>query len=227
MKKTFYTEVAYVLGIILIAFGTALSELASFGMSMIVAPAYVIHLALSEYLPFFSFGMAEYSFQAILIIGVMIVLRRFRVSYLFSFVTAVIYGTVLDGFIFICSPFETNNMVIRILYFAVGMIICTAGVAMHFKTYISPEAYELAVKEISAAKGIATHKFKTAYDIASCLLAVIMSIVFLGFGDFRGIGIGTFVSAVINGTLIGISSKILETHFEFKDGLKMRSLFEK
>lgn len=227
MKKTFYTELAYVLGILFLAFGTVLSEIASFGMSMVVAPAYVIHLAVSEYLPFFTFGMAEYSLQAVLIIGLMIVLRRFRISYLFSFVTAVIYGNVLDGFIYLCSPLATDNMVLRILYYTVGMILCCIGVAMHFKTYISPEAYELTVKEISSAKGIKTHKFKTAYDITSCLVAFILSIVFLGFGDFRGIGIGTLVSALTNGTVIGITSKLMEDRFEFKDGLKLRKIFEK
>ena len=62
MKKTvFYTEAAYLLGIVLLAFGTSLMELADFGMSMIVAPAYLLHLKLSQILPFFSFGMAEYT----------------------------------------------------------------------------------------------------------------------------------------------------------------------
>ena len=44
MKRTFYTEGAYVIGIISLAFGTALMEKADFGMSMVVAPAYLIYL---------------------------------------------------------------------------------------------------------------------------------------------------------------------------------------
>lgn len=227
MKRIFYTEAAYVLGILFLAIGTALSELAGFGMSMIVAPAYILHLALSEALPFFSFGMAEYTLQAVLIIGVAVYLRRFRISYLFSFVTAVVYGLVLDGMIYLMSPLSTESIILRIVLFIFGMVSCSMGVALHFKTYISPEAYELLVKEISAAKCIKTHKFKTAYDIVSCLVAVIMSFVFFGFGVFRGIGIGTIVTALINGTLIGIISKFAESRFEFKDGLKMRKIFEK
>ena len=96
MKRTFYTEAAYVIGIISLAFGTALMEKADFGMSMVVAPAYLIYLKVSEYLDWFSFGMAEYCFQAFLIIVLAIVLRRFKRKYLFSFITAFIYGNVLD-----------------------------------------------------------------------------------------------------------------------------------
>lgn len=43
MKKTFYTEWAYVAGLLLIAAGVVLMEKADFGMSMIVAPAYLLH----------------------------------------------------------------------------------------------------------------------------------------------------------------------------------------
>ena len=52
---------------------------------------------------FVTFGMAEYCLQAVLLLA-MCLLLRFRVSYLFSFVTAVVYGFVL------------------------GMLFCAAGV---------------------------------------------------------------------------------------------------
>lgn len=93
MKKTFYTEAAYVIGLITLALGTAFMERADFGMSMVVAPAYLIYLKVSGFLSWFSFGMAEYCFQAFLIIVLTIVLRRFKRKYLFSFITALIYGS--------------------------------------------------------------------------------------------------------------------------------------
>lgn len=90
MKRTFYTEMAYIIGIVTLAFGTALMERADFGMSMVVAPAYLIYLKISDYLNWFSFGMAEYCFQAFLIIVLVIILRGFKRKYLFSFITAFI-----------------------------------------------------------------------------------------------------------------------------------------
>ena len=83
MKRTFYTEMAYIIGIVTLAFGTALMERADFGMSMVVAPAYLIYLKISDYLNWFSFGMAEYCFQAFLIIVLVIILRGFKRKYLF------------------------------------------------------------------------------------------------------------------------------------------------
>ena len=88
-KKGFYTELAYLFGLVILAAGTALMERANFGMSMVVAPAYLLHLKLSRALPFFSFGMAEYLFQGLLLLVMVALLRSFRITYLFSFATAV------------------------------------------------------------------------------------------------------------------------------------------
>lgn len=225
-KKTFYTELAYVVGIITLAIGTALMEKASFGMSMVVAPAYIIHLKVSEFLPFFSFGMAEYTLQAVLLVLMMIFLRRFKLSYLFSFVTAVIYGFTLDGAIALASFIPADSMVLRIFYFVVGMLICSVGVSMFFHTYISPEAYELFVKELSAKFGISITRFKTGYDCVSCLISIIMSFAFFGLWHFEGIKLGTVICAIFNGYTIGLCSKFFEKSFEFKDGLKLKKLFK-
>lgn len=100
-KKVFYTEIAYVWGLVLLAFGTALMERADFGMSMVVAPAYLAYLKISQFAGWFTFGMAEYCFQAILLVLMSVLLRRFKSMYLFSFCTAVLYGVVLDFCIWI------------------------------------------------------------------------------------------------------------------------------
>ena len=88
MKKKFSTELAYILGIVTLSFGVAFMEKADFGVSMVIAPAYVLYRAISPHLPFFTFGMAEYCFQGLLLLVLMLLLRRFRLSFLFSFVTA-------------------------------------------------------------------------------------------------------------------------------------------
>ena len=43
MKKKFSNELAYLLGNIFVAIGVALMERADFGVSMVVAPAYLIY----------------------------------------------------------------------------------------------------------------------------------------------------------------------------------------
>ena len=96
-KRVCFTELAYALGLVILDLGTALMERANFGMSMVVAPAYLLHLKISQFWPVFSFGMAEYVFQAFLLILLSLVMGRFKKGYLFSFVTAVLYGLILDA----------------------------------------------------------------------------------------------------------------------------------
>ena len=120
-KPVFYTELAYIFGIVALAIGVAFMERADFGMSMVVAPAYLLHLKISEYLPFFSFGMAEYTLQLFLIIALMIIVRKFRLSYLFSFVTAVLYGFILDGCIFLVSFIPDGGIIARVAFFVGGV----------------------------------------------------------------------------------------------------------
>ncbi len=225
-KPIFYTELSYLLGLAIMAFGAAFTELAGFGMSMVVAPTYILHLQVSQFLPWFSFGVAEYCVQAVLILVIALVMRRFKLSYLFSFVTAILYGLVLDGAILLLSSFPTEGIVLRIVWFSIGTVLCSLAVSLFFHTYISPEAYELIVKEFSQRFSINVNKVKTIYDCTSTLLAIVLSFAFFGFGVFRGVGIGTVLCALINGFLIGRISALLERLFVFKNGLKLEKYFQ-
>ena len=226
-KKVCFTELAYILGILILAIGTAMMEKADFGMSMVVAPAYLLHLKLSQIFPFFSFGMAEYVFQAFLLIVLSIVLRRFKRSYLLSFVTAVIYGLVLDGAMLAIGLMPGDSIVLRIVWFVAGMVLCSVGVALLFHTYIAPEAYELFVKELAETHGWSIGTVKTVYDCTSCLIGILLSFAFFGFWHFEGVKLGTIFCALINGWLISMISRGLESLFAFEDALKLRNFFSK
>lgn len=224
-KHTLYAELAYVLGIVILAFGTALMEKAGFGMSMVVAPAYILHVKISEILPFFSFGMAEYCFQALLLVILALVTGKFRLMYLFSFVTAVIYGFTLDGCMLLCGPLPHEGIIWRILWYILGMVLCSLGVALLFLTYIAPEAYELFVKVTAGKIGWDIGRFKTLYDCVSCGISVILSFVFFGFGTFIGVNWGTVVCALINGSIIGFISGLLNRYFTAADRFPLRKYF--
>ncbi len=225
MKRTFYSEIAYITGLVILAFGVAFMERSDFGVSMVVAPAYLLHLKLSQTWSFFTFGMAEYTLQAVLLLLMIPVVRRFRLSYLFSFVTAVLYGFILD-FCMLCVSFlPSDGIPMRIACYTLGMVLCAMGISLLFHTYIPPEVYELFVKEFSSRFGRDINRVKTVYDIVSCTAAVIMSFCFFGMWVFKGVKWGTVICALINGTLIGMCSKFLESKFEFRDAFKLRKYF--
>ncbi len=228
-KRRFSREMAYVVGLVILAFSTAMMERAAFGMSMVVAPAYLLHRWLEPMLPFVTFGTAEYVLQGGLLVLTIAAVRRFRVSYLFSFVTAVVYGFVLDGWIAVldlapAAAMETIPM--RVFLYVAGMIFCAMGVSLMFRTYISPEVYELFVKEFSDRWGKNISVVKTVYDCVSCAVAVAMSFAIFGVGQFVGVQWGTVVCALINGWIIGRWSSFWDRHFTFTDRFpKLKSWF--
>lgn len=226
-KKMMYSEAAYLLGMAVLALGTALMEWADFGVSMVVAPAYLVYAKLSamEGWGFFTFGMAEYLLQFVLLAALTVVMRRFKMAYLFSFVTAVIYGLMLDAAMALVSLLPFEGMAARVAFFLVGMVSCSAGISLLFHTYISPEAYEMVVKEISEKYGLSLSKTKTVYDCISCAVAVVMSFAFFGFGEFKGVKWGTVICALLNGWTIGQFGRFFEARLDFRDGLKLRKYF--
>ena len=226
MKKKCSRELAYVFGIVFVAMGVVLMEKADFGVSMVVAPAYLLYRWLSPTWSFVSFGMAEYALQAVLLLIMVLILRRFRLSYLFSFITAVIYGFVLDGFMALGALLPADFLWQRAIWYVLGMLFCSAGVSAMFHTYISPEVYELFVKELSGYFHININRFKTGYDCVSTLIGVIMSFLIFGAWHFVGVSWGTVLCALINGTIIGRFSAFYEKHWTFYDRFPWRRFFE-
>lgn len=225
-KRKFSTELAYLLGLLVLALGVVLMEKADMGVSMVVAPAYLLYRRLRDALPFFTFGMAEYLLQLLLLIALSIVQRCVRIRYVLSFATALLYGLILDGLMAAASILPVT-LPVRIAEYILGMIASAAGVSMLFHTYFPPEAYELFVKEIAQRAHMPVHRFKTIYDCTSCALSVLLSFAFFGFGVFEGVKWGTVLCALVNGTVIGLFTRLLEKSFEFRDLLPWRGFFEK
>ena len=221
MKKKFYCEASYFLGLVLLAFGASLMTRADFGLSMIIAPAFII----SEFFSFMTFGMAEYLFQAFLLILLVIFVRRFKFTYLLSFLTAVCYGLMLDGCLYLLAFLGEINIAVRIMFYLIGLFTTSLGVAFMFHTYISAEVYELFVKEVTERFGWKIGVVKTVYDCTSLVLSVVMSFAFFGFGHFKGIGIGTLICALVNGRLISTFGHILEKRYDFVDRFPLRKYF--
>lgn len=222
-KKTCYTEIAYVLGILFLACSAALMERADFGISMVIAPAYLLFRWFSPTLPWLTFGTTAYCFEALLLVLMALALRRFRWSWLFSFGTAVLYGFALDLFLMLIPVGDT---VTRYIQYVAGTFLGSFGVSMMFHTYLSPEVYELFVKEISSQFHWDIHRVKTIYDCCSCLLGVVLSFLAFGFGQFVGVKLGTVLNALVNGGLIKLFDHLADRFFTFPDALPFRKCIQ-
>jgi len=215
-KPVFYTELSYLFGLLMLAFGASMLVKADFGVSVVVAPAYLLHLKLSETWSFITFGFAEYLVQATLLVLLVLLVKRFHWSYLCSFFTALCYGFVLDFILSALQTISISHLALRILVFLIGLVCCAVGVSFFFHTYLSPEVYELLVRELSFKYHWRLGNVKTIYDSSSCLVALLLSFSFFGLFYFKGIGIGTLVSVFLNGQLIALVNRFLDSHFTFR-----------
>jgi uncharacterized membrane protein YczE len=112
------------------------------------------------------------------------------------------------------------------LAYVFGITICSLGVALLFKTYFAPEVYELAVKEITMLTGRPIAVVKTTYDMASLFISVVLSFAFFGWMHFEGVKLGTLLTALINGWLIGKISDALDSRYIFRDLMELRRFFD-
>ena len=221
-KRVFYTEAAFLMALVILAFGAALMAKADFGVSMVIAPAYLIYQKVSGLVSFYTFGMSGYLFQGFLLVSLSVAMGKFKKRYLLSFVTAVVYGLFLDGAMYLLALVPFAGIGWRLGYYTVGMLSGSFGVAMLFHTYLPPEAYEVVVKEVSERFHLPIARVKTVYDCCSCGLAVVLSFVFFGFGNFVGVGWGTVVCALLNGWFIGRFGRLQARMFQFRDAFPIR-----
>ncbi|MGN1081801.1 MAG: DUF6198 family protein [Acutalibacteraceae bacterium] len=222
------SELVYLLAIVLMALSVAMISCTNYGLSMIVAPAYLLSVKLGV----LSFGQCEYIVQGALFVVFCILMKRIKPAYLFSFVTGLIYGAVLDFWRLVIPHFNPDITApgslpvwLNIIYFITGMCMISFSVALFFRTYIYPQVYDFFVKGISERYHINQTKFKIGFDAACLAVSAAMSLIL--FGGFVGIGIGTVIMALFNGALIGAFGKLIDRCFVTEPSFKKFSrLFE-
>ena len=219
IKRT--SELFWLFGIIFVALGVAICSKADLGVSMIAAPAFVVQEAIAPLWSGFTVGVTEYIIQGLMLVIMCIAVRRFDWRYLLAFAVAVLYGYVLDFFLWLFGGVTFDALWLRWVMLIVGDIVTAFGVACFFHTYMPLQVYELFVAEISARFNIGINKVKRVFDISLLALSVILAIVlFFDVAEFdwstiigtsfHSIGLGTLVTTLINSPIIAAMSKFID-----------------
>lgn len=217
-------EMAYVFGICIMPFAVACTIKANLGMSMIAAPSFII----SEKIPLTN-GQVEWIMQGLFLVLMCVVIKKFKLTYLGSFVSAIIYGALLDlanwliGMIPIDSLSTAPQMAARVVLFIMGMVLTSFSVAMFFNTYLPPCAYDFFVREIGSVKKLDMRKWKLTYDAS--MFAFALSLTLILFHKFVGVSVGTLVMVVCNGNIIAFFSKMFDKRIEFFDRFNFAKYF--
>ena len=208
MKKK-YNIINWALGIVFCSLGVSFCTKAGLGLSMIAAPAYILHLWAEKFLPWFSQGTSEYVFEALMLIVTCLLVRQFHWRYLLSFGVAVVSGLCIDGWLSVLGGGAAyGNLAMQIFAFAAGAVITSFGVACFFHTMLPLQVYELLVSEVADVWGKDKSKVKYIYDF--CMLALALAMALLLNRSWKGIGIGTLVMTVINAPMIRFFGKWIE-----------------
>ncbi len=219
------SEFLWLLGVVFVAFGVAICSKADLGVSMIAAPAFVIYEAIAPLWQGFSVGMTEYVVEGLMLVLLCLVIRRFNWRYLLAFAVAVLYGYILDLFLWLMGGISFDAVWLRWVMLIVGDTVTAFGVACFFRTYMPLQVYELFVSELALRFRLSINKTKWCFDIS--LLALSLLLAFTLFGDagsfdfstiwhtsFHSIGLGTLVTTAINSPIIAFMGRLVDRFFD-------------
>ena len=195
-KPSLRDIVSFVMGLVLVTFGMALYAKSAMGTAVMASLAYV----LSGKLTMFTIGVWTYIVQGLVMLIMIAIIRKVKIEYLFSFVSSILAGYMIDFFLYCFRGISIEALYVRILLYVVGYVILTVGVGALMLTRLPIPPFDLFLREVSRYKNISIQKVKLRTDIIVLLLGVILS--FALFGGLAGIGVGTFVAALTNGPTI-------------------------
>ena len=208
-KEKMFNVINWCLGVVLCSLGICLCTKGGFGLSMIAAPPYILHIWLRGRFSWFTQGTAEYFWQAVILLVTAFSARRFRLKYLLSFLTALCSGFVIDGWLYLLGGNGLwSSMPVRIASFLLGMCITSLAIAFYFHTTLPLSAYELIVTELSERYSWDKTKVKQINDAVMLLLSVLLAVLLNG--SLTGIGIGTVIITLCNATLIRLCGREIE-----------------
>lgn len=197
----------YILGAQSLAAGMMLLVRSNLGVSVGTSVYYV----LSQRFTALSLGVWNYLAHGFVLILMMIILRKVKLFYLASFLTSMFVGYSMD-FYGLLLPEDFHSIVLRIVLLCMGIMGIALGVSLIYVSGLPAAPFDTFSKEISKHFNWKISVVKTAFDITCVSLSVILGMIF--FRKTVGIGIGTVISALISGTLVGYFKKMLEeSHF--------------
>lgn len=204
----FRGELALAVAVVINSFGVVLMLYSGAGISAISSVPY----AFSEVLTFFSLGTWTYIFQAGLILSLMVLRRRFVVSYLCSFLVGFVFSELLD-----VHELWINVLPVGlgwyVLYFVISYLLICLGIALSNRCKLPIVPTDLFPRELEQITKISYPKIKISFDAICLIVTAGMTCLFLG--HLEGLGIGTVLAALTMGKVIGMVGNWLDRHFVF------------
>ena len=208
-----YREITYVFVLAMIAAAVSLLAQTGWGTPLGTSLFYVLSYKWS----FLSMGQWSWVCQSIMLVLMVCIVREFHLRYIYSILSAFLYGAFLDFFRDIAAEFVTlSGTLDRFLCFGISFLIMGAGLLVFMKSGMPLVVFDIIVKEIVRVKKIKLGIVKTVFDVS--LLSLSLGIGLIFFGKPMGLGIGTCFIAFFMGAYMQVLEPTVERMFSFQTG---------
>lgn len=184
--------------------GIAVSVKSNLGVSPVSSIPYTITCVWG-----IEMGKATILFHcALVVIQIILMRRNFRIKNLLQIVIGIVFG-YFTTFCNYCVSFlpTPENLIIRLVMVLVSAVLVAFGIFLYVPVDIMPLAGEGTMQAVSDITKLEFSKVKIAFDVS--MVAISLTVCLLLLHRFGSVGIGTVISSVLVGVILGVITKIL------------------
>ena len=194
MKKNKWIQriIFYVLGLLVLAFGVAVSVNSNLGVSPVNSLPYVVSLIVEQKLG----TCVTIIFISYIFLQILILRKDFQWINLAQILSSTLFGKFVDFAKLVVGDFAIPTYAGRLVMLAISIVLIAIGISM----YMGVKLMNMPMEGLTAAINV-----KVAVDCVAVGTGIVLSFVFLG-GLF-GIREGTIISAMAIGKVIPFANK--------------------
>ena len=202
MRRGFVKRVIfYILGLLLLAFGVALTPKANLGVAAISSIAF----AGSMITPL-TFGMCMTIFQIFCVCAQLVLKRRMTVKLALQLPVSYAFGFLIDFFSNLLV-FPPPGIGRGILLMTAGILIIALALRIHFGASLMLMPPDALVRDLGEIIGWPLSRTKFVFDTSVVALSAASTLVIMG-DAFIAVGLGTIMSMLLVGPAIGFYQKV-------------------
>lgn len=193
----------YFIGLFIMTIGIAFSVRSDLGVSPVSSIPYTLTVVWNV-----EMGLATFLFHVVLVlIQILLLRRKFKLKNLFQLAVGVLFGlftTFCNGLVMKIPlpdslPFRTGML-------AVSILVVAFGIFLYVPADIMPLAGEGTMLAVSEVTGFKFSNVKIGFDISMAVISLTVCLITVH--SMGSVGIGTVVSAVMTGLVLGVITKL-------------------
>lgn len=190
----------YIIGLLILALGAVLLKKAALGMTPILS----IPAAVSTVTPL-TLGTTTMLFHVVCWIGILILQRKIDLKTVLILPLAVVFGWIVDGYMLLLN-FVEIALWVRVILNLCGIVLTALGIVTIVGCQGLLPAPDALLRTISGKYAIPLSRVKMTGDAIWVALAILIDLIFSR-RLFLSVGVGTVLSVLLTGRLVGVFGK--------------------